>query len=211
MPKKYKDFIPKPLGKRVEWYEFEIENIAAKGAEMGLTGTEITNYTNHCQNQIDKIKAVAKIKAALAAAMKDFKTTAKIDNPAIRVLATKMKASDGFTPGRGAFLKIIDTHITLDFEFYKPELEIEVFNGYVRLIFEFNGLEAMHIYHRLTGTSDWGEPFAKVRHAPFDDHSLMVITNPPKTSEAPEYMIIGIMDDEEVGFTSDIHPAIFGG
>jgi hypothetical protein len=214
MPKKYSDYIPKDQAARKIWYQYQIDNASVKGAAIGMTLAQITAYKAYCQSQIDDIDALILAKAAQKAAVVRIKTNSPVNNGGIRDAVTLAKTNPEYSPAGGADLKIIDTHVTLDFEFFTPTFEFFVFPGYVRLKFDFHGLEMMNVYCRLKGTTAWTK-IASVSHSPFDDHRpIFQPVAPPAaqlTSEAREYMINGVIDDIEVGFNSAIHPVVFGG
>jgi hypothetical protein len=214
MPRKYSDYIPDAQALKKMWYQYQIDNASVKGAAIGMTLLQITAYKAFCQAQIDDINALIAAKAAVTAAVVRIKTNSKVNDAGIRTAVTLAKTNTAYTPAGGADLKIVDTHISLDFEFFTPTFEYFVFLGYVRLKFDFHGLESMNIYCRIKGTTDWGRPIANVQHSPFDDHHGIFVPAPPAVaanSEAREYMIIGVFDDVEVGFPSAIHPVVFGG
>ncbi len=214
MPKRFDDYIPRDEAAAKLWYEFEVANIDAMGAAMGMSGPDILAYKNFCLAQIALIDAVIAAKAALAAAVEAKKTGSVTNKAGIRAGAGKAKKNTLYSPAKGAALKIVDTHVTLDFSDFTPILEYKVYTGYVRLKFDFHGLEMMNVYCRLKGTTAWVK-IAVVSHSPFDDHRPIFQPAPLPAvqllSEAREYMIIGVMDDEEVGNASAIREVVFGG
>ncbi len=213
MPKRYNDYIPTLQALRKIWYQFQIDNADVKGAAMGMTGTQISAYKAKCQAQIDDINALIAAKAAYSAAVQAIKTNSPVNNGAIRTAVELVKTNTAYTPAKGTGLKIVDTHVTLDFSDFTPVLEYKVYTGYVRLMFDFHGLEMMNVYCRLKGTTAWTK-IAVVSHSPFDDHRPIFVPALPlvaANSEAREYMIIGVMDDEEVGNASAIRSVVFGG
>ncbi|MEI6815116.1 MAG: hypothetical protein WCL14_00800 [Bacteroidota bacterium] len=215
MPQKYDDYIPRPQSTRKAWYQFQIDNADVKGAALGMTVPQITAFKALCQAQIDDLDALELAKANYEAAVTNIKTHSKVNNAGIRKAVALAKTNALYTPGRGVDMKVVDTHVSLDFEFYTPTLEAFVFSGYVRLKFDFNGLESMNVYRRITGTADWGKPYANVQHSPYDDHGIITqpipAVVPALITESRDYRIIGVYDDVEAGFPSATHKVVFGG
>ena len=214
MPQKFLDFIPKANGAARDWYVYEIAHADIQGAAIGMTAPQILAYKAFCQSQIDDLDAMTAAQAEVAAVSARIKINSPINKKGIRAAVKKAKENTAYTPAGGALFKIVDTHTTLDFEFFTPILECFVFTGYVRMKFAFHGLDAMNVYCRLKGTTTWVK-IASVTHSPFDDHRPIFQPNLPPvaqlTSEAREYMIIGVVENEEVGNASAIHPVVFGG
>jgi hypothetical protein len=97
---------------------------------------------------------------------------------------------------------------TFDAEAYKPTLTAEDFPGYVRIKGKKSGVQAMNLYVRLKGQSEWKLLVARRSKFPFDDDSPLAVSGTPETRE---YRAVGVVSDEEVGQPSDIVSVVYGG
>lgn len=119
----------------------------------------------------------------------------------------RIKNHPKYTDAIGRDLGIIGAEDTFDEDTYKTELTAEVFPGSVRISFTKGDVEAVNIYSRPEGETDWVF-LATDHHSPYNDTRPLADPNTPETRE---YMGMGVIDDEEIGQPSDIVSAVFGG
>jgi len=111
------------------------------------------------------------------------------------------------TEAIGNDLGVIGSDVILDPHTYKHEIWIEVKPGHVQLNFKKAGVDAVNVYSRKKGESEW-KFLARDTHSPYNDSKPL---SSPGTPEVREYMAIGVVGDEEFGLESDVVTAVFDG
>lgn len=114
---------------------------------------------------------------------------------------------DEFTTAIGKDLAILTQSVNgVDTENYQPVIKVASHPGYVRIIFKNKGVDGINIYKRRKGEADFIF-LARDTKSPYDDK--MTMPTPPN-AEVYEYMAIGVINDVEIGLSSDIVAVSFG-
>ncbi len=202
------DYIPSKRELRKAW----LENIVEKADEQVVAGggtapvatnlktaatTILTAYgeTNTAETTYDGKKAVeADTEATQLAVIRSIFTT-------LKVLPT-WKSS-----GADAQLQSSATGTAFDPDAYKPEFTVTIKGGQITLEFKKKGVTGLAIYARLRGTLGWTKLGTDTNSPYIDGRPLAV----PGVSETREYMVRGMMGDDEVGLESDIVSIAYGG
>ncbi len=124
----------------------------------------------------------------------------------IRLDTKNLKSTTGFTEGDATALGVYTTPETFNRETYRPALDATAHHGYVELVAKKLGADSLNVYWQPEGTAPWHLLAAKRVRFPFHDE-----TPAPAgpTLQAREYMVIGVIGDEEIGNPSNIAAAVF--
>ena len=151
-------------------------------------------------------RAVLDAQAALDTATGQLAAARKPLLEQIRAATRNLRTTAGFTEGDAKTLGVYTTPETFDPNTYQPVLEATARHGYVELMAKKLGVDSLNLYWRPAGTAAWLLLSAKRARFPFHDD-----TPAPdgQTTQAREYMAIGVIADEEVGMPSNIASAVF--
>ena len=89
---------------------------------------------------------------------------------------------------------------------YKPQFTVEVLGGLITLKFKKKGVDGVAIYGRLCGALGWTKLGTDTSSPYIDGRPLAV----PGEPEFREYMLRGMIDDDEIGLESDVVCLTFG-
>jgi hypothetical protein len=201
------DFIPQPEGKLV----LMLTNLDSKidGYAIALGIDPVLLAEIHV-----KIKAIIKaINDAIAGKQtwKNLEAAKRGTKTEIlgflRTNIARFKTESGYTEAIGKDLGIIGTTDTFDHNAYKPTLKATVFPKYINLEFIKKGIDAVNIYVRIKGGTEWTF-LARDTRSPYHDSENLKTAGVP---EVREYMCIGVIADEEIGQESDVVTVVFDG
>jgi len=201
------DLIPRPEGKLVLWLANLDTKIDANATALNITPADlIIIHTNISilDTAINNAVAGKQTWKNLEAAKRDKKKTV-LDY--LRLKISRMKTEGGYNEAIGKDLGIIGTMDILIEADYKPTLKAKVYPKYVKLDFVKKGVEAVNIYIRLKGESEW-KFLARDTKSPYHDTADLKVSLVP---EVREYMCIGVISDEEFGHESDVVSVVFDG
>ena len=195
--------------------ESDIENFAQNFADniddiakiLGLDATETAAAKDGALEIISKGKAHrdAVTKAKTAKADKHNAVTTGVTK--FRSIAKTIKSNKGYTPAMGKKLQIIGTEDVFNPSTYKPILTTRVMPGRVVIEFVKSKLNGVNVYVRLKGETTWTK-LAYDTYSPYEDNRPLAQAGVP---EHREYMVIGVIHDEEVTLQSDIVEAVYAG
>ncbi|HEY8902031.1 MAG TPA: hypothetical protein VIM61_16595 [Chthoniobacterales bacterium] len=202
------DFIPQSYANLSDW----LANLAAKlptnAPALGLDPAELTTLQAEITALQTPLADLLAKQIALDAALGAFQQSQGDHLPRIRAAIRHLKTSPGYTAGIGEDLQVIGGGDSFDPETYKPTLSAEAFPSYVRLKGKKSGVQAMNLYVRLKGAAEWKLLVARRSKFPFEDDSPLSVAGTPETRE---YRAVGVVDDEEIGQSSDIVSVVYGG
>jgi hypothetical protein len=89
----------------------------------------------------------------------------------------------------------------------QPSLTAEANHGFVRVRFKKTGFDGVNVYTRRKGETEW-RFLARDTNSPYDDYSELAKEG---AAEVPEYRVIGVCKDEQIGLPSDAVTVTFGG
>jgi hypothetical protein len=202
------DIIPPQRGARYSWLTNLSDNIIAEAVKMGVPTAEATAAKATADNLLAKMDATDAAEAALDGARSEENAARTADVASLRARIRNWKTLPGYaTSGSEGVLKLRSVGEEFDSSSYKCEFDGTVEAGKVRLNFRKKGVDAVAIYARLRGAS----AFAKIGT---DSSSPYYDTRPLAEAGAPEvreYMLRGLIDDEEIGLDSDAVSVSFAG
>ena len=126
----------------------------------------------------------------------------------IRTILTTLKVLPNWkSSGADAELQSSASSSEFDPSTYKPQFTVEVLGGLITLKFKKKGVDGVVIYARLSGTSGWTKLGTDTSSPYIDGRPLTV----PGVPEVREYMLRGMIDDDEIGLESDVVCLTYGG
>ncbi|HMJ92058.1 MAG TPA: hypothetical protein VK530_19710 [Candidatus Acidoferrum sp.] len=201
------DFIPKNWPAYRAWLFNLKTEIATIGPAIGLTAPQVTAVQTSCQTQIDLIDALTAAEAAFNMAKFQARTGKAGTDTSLREAIRQWKVATGWTEAMAATLAVLSGSTEFDPDTYKPEFTVKVIGGEIRIDWIRKGVQAVHIYCRLRGTTGWTK-LALDTNSPYVDGAPLAQPGVPETRE---YMLRGVMDDQEIGLDSDIQSVTWGG
>jgi len=203
-----KDFIKKTDSLLVAWCTNFKTQIDIAATSMGLDQQFVTLQKSICDNITTAI-------ANTDLAKNDYKVKVDIKQSIIadgiqqlRGAANQIKSNSKYTDGIGQSLGIVGTpDAPIDTQNFKPTITLALGHGYVIVKFTKKGIEGVNVYSRLQGSATWTF-LAHDTHSPYDDHRMLATAGAP---ENREYMVIGALNDSEIGVPSDIASITFAG
>ncbi len=113
----------------------------------------------------------------------------------------------GFTAENAQKLRVVGTEPAFDPNVFKPQFKVRVVGGEIRLDWHKDGAEAVHVYSRLRGQANW-TLLGMDTSSPYIDGRPV---SQPNVAEVREYMLRGVVADEEIGLDSDVLSVTWGG
>ena len=124
-------------------------------------------------------------------------------------LVNELKADPDVTPGMADAMHLYASNPARGPATIKPAITRLVSEpGHVRLFGRKDYAELFNVYLRPVGTMAWVKVGANRKKFPFDDQTPLPAG---ATSQAREYYLRGVINDEEIGEPSDIAPVTFNG
>lgn len=202
-----KDFIPKSDAGKLSWSQNIEDKLAGHATVLGLSATDVTAQkallASIRKAVTDKAAAQANAKRAIVESDQLIDDSVK----ALRSSIQSWKQQPGFTDAIGADLQIITTESGFDPQSFKTTLSSSVHPGRVEIGFVKSETQGVNIYTRLKGQATWVK-LSFDGHSPYIDNRPLAVANTP---EHREYMAIAVIDDAEIGQSSDIIEVVFGG
>ncbi len=202
-----KDYVPTSDNAKLTWADNLKNKLPAYTTTLGLTAAEVTSYQNLCKGITDAITSKA---AAQANAKKVNQESDLAIGNSVKQLRSGIqgwKQQPGYTDAIGADLQLLGSGSSFDAATYKTTLTASAYPGRVEIAFAKNGVEGINIYTRLKGQPGWLK-LSFDAHSPYVDNRPLAIANTP---EHREFMAIGVINDSEVGLSSDIVEVVYGG
>jgi hypothetical protein len=200
-------YLPSKDSELLVWLENYRTKIAVDGPTLGLTPAQITDQQNFCENMQKSIMVVNAKREELKSAVSAKNTATETQVGSLRLTIANIKTLPTYTDAFGNNLGIVHVSTGIDEAAYKAEISVELFGGFVRIKFKKKGADGVNIYHRLKGSSNWVF-LARDTKSPYDDHIVLTVPNQP---EHWEYMAYGVLDDAQIGQSSDIVEVVYGG
>ncbi len=202
------DIIPQSFQNLHDWLENLIPKVTTQGPALGMTATQITDFTAVLNTLKTAVDAALAAQLALDNASGVAQQELTDNLPEVRRVIKSLKSSKGYNDGIGADLQIVAPGGSFDPENYKPTITAEAFPGYVRIKGKKLGADAFNIHMRLKGQPTFKVIATNRSRFPFDDDSPLAQAGTPETRE---YQAMGVVADKEIGQPSDIVSVLYGG
>lgn len=207
-----RDFVPQSYANLLVWLQNLSTKFSTYGvASLGMTAGEVTAVQGLIGDLIYKIQAVLAAQTALDSAIAGFDESYKAPvtgMPQIRSVIAMAKKAPGYTQEIGEAMEVIGSEIHVDPDTYRPDINAVVMPGHVRIRGRKKGVQAMNIYRRLKGQSEWQLAAGNRTKFPLDDDAPLA---DPNTPEMREYSAIGMIANAEIGLRSDVVEVPYGG
>jgi hypothetical protein len=201
------DFIPHTRSEYRDWLQNLRDNLPATGATLGLTPAEITAIQTACTEQIARIDAITPVESQLQGLQKAAADGRRSTDVLLRKAIGHWKRLPAWDNQIAARLQAVRTVADFDPKTYKPEFKVKIVAGEIHLDWKKKGANHVAVYARLAGQSTWTQIGA-------DSFSPYIDTRPlaqPGVPEVREYMLRGMIKDNEIGLNSDILRITYSG
>lgn len=194
------DFIPHNRGLYRAWLLNLHDRIAAAGATLALTAPQIAAVQATCTAQIARIDAITPAEVALQGLQEAEADGRTLTNSTLRELIGDWKRLTPWTNQIGADLQAVGTSTPFVPASFKPEFKVGLNAGEIRLDWKKKGADGVAIYARLNGQTSWTRIGTDTSSPYIDGRPLAQ----PGAAESREYMLRGMVKDDEIGLDSDI-------
>jgi hypothetical protein len=205
---KHMDFIPNRRADRKEWWTNIRDNGATELAKLNLAAPDIAAAVATATAMVAKMQATDDAEAALKAARTMETAAATPNEAAIRAAVRNWKTLPPYPDsGVEGSLNLRGPASGFDPNTFKSKVKLSIVGGQIRIDFTKDECDSVAVYCRLRGTAAWTK-------LGLDSRSPYYDTNPlanPAIPETREYMLMGVIDDLEIGLPSDIVSIVFGG
>jgi hypothetical protein len=202
-------FIPAAWALYRAWLLNLKNEIPTAGPLFGLAAGDITAVVNLCTAQIALIDAYDAAVTAQATALAANRSGKGTTDEALAVFIAnwKTQVAAGWTDAIAAQLRVVSSHTSFDPFTFKAEYTLKIVGGEIRIDWKKKGVQGMRIYCRVRGTLGW-------TFLSYDSNSPYIDGNPLANAGVPEereYMLRGVMNDQEIGLDSDIQSILWSG
>jgi hypothetical protein len=194
------DFIPHARGDYRAWLLNLKTRIPAIGATLGLAGGVITAIQAACTAQIALIDAITAAETALQGAQEAETTGRTTTDATLRDAIGDWKRLGAWTNEIAAELQAVGTATPFDPTAYKPGFKASIQAGEIRLDFKKKGVDGVAVYARLAGQTTWSR-IGTDTSSPYIDGRELASAG---VAETREYMLRGMIKDDEIGLDSDV-------
>jgi hypothetical protein len=197
---KHSSYFPYTIPNRRSWFANYKQKITLHGASLGMLPAEITAECDLCDAAIDAIDVADAAKATVRLKNKEQNDTIKASIGTLRKDIRQHKADNGYTGGIGADLGVIGPEIDIDILNVKTIVKAaKKFQG-VDLKFTLQHCDGGNIYSKRKSDSD----FRLLKYVA-RPHTVDTRANEtPGEPEERQYLVVLVINDEEVGLPSDI-------
>jgi hypothetical protein len=203
-----KDWFPVDWAELRDWLENFAAQLTARAAALGLPTATVTDVQGKIAVLIYAITAYLNSKQATEGLLDDLESKLGIGEPPIRALVKTIKASPTKEATDEADFKIKPTGSARpDKETYQCEATAKIVAGEIRIDWIKRGVDAVNIYGRLRGQSGWTK-LGMDTNSPYIDGRPLAQAG---VAETREYMLRGLIKDEEIGVDSDVISITWGG
>jgi hypothetical protein len=127
--------------------------------------------------------------------------------PFLRKIINRIKNHVNFTTAIGGELGIMGSSQERDLDAIHPTLKLVPQTGYVKVLFNLQGMRGIVIYSRIKGNSNWNL-LAYHYKSPYLDRRPLAQAG---IAEVREYMAVYFDGHENIGLQSSIETIVFGG
>lgn len=200
-------FIPRNRAEQRAWWLNLKTEIPTVGPALGLSAEDIAAVVATCSAQIDLIDEVIKTETAYNGALEAEKMGMALNGTAIKESINDWKGNPTMTAEIAAKLKITTSKSEFDPDAWKCEFTVKILHGEIRIDWKKKGVQFVHIYSRLAGQTQW-TLIGTDSSSPYIDGRPLAN---PAVPETREYMIRGVIEDQEIGLDSDVQSVTWKG
>ena len=208
-------FIPQNRAQQRAWWLNLRTGIVTWGPVLGLLPADITAVQATCDAQIALIDAEVAAQTALDSAIQAEKMGFALNGTAIKESIANWKTRPPYTAEIGAALQLLGSAPATSGvstpgaaqDAYKCIVTVKILHGEIRIDWKKMGAQGVHIYTRLSGQTVW-VLIGRDTNSPYIDGRPLAN---PAIPETREYMLRGMIDDEEIGVDSDVQSVTWNG
>jgi hypothetical protein len=202
------DWMPHKRDTRYRFYKNMSTNVVGEAVKFGGVAADATAVKAAVDAAMARMDATDTAEDALNTA-RPLETAA--DAAAQQILRTKVKnwkTLPGWAAsGSEGTLELTGTSSTMDPLSHKSTIRLNLVPGGVRVDFTKKGVSAANIYMRVRGAGSFTK-IAMVLESPYIDTTPLAKAGVP---EVREYMVRGVLHDEEIGTDSNTVSITFAG
>jgi len=193
-------FFPSAIADRRKWFLNYKAKIDTYGMAMGYSTQQINDMKTCCDKAIAAIDEADAAKLAAKAKNKAQNTILKDNFGSLRKPIRHMKSHDNYKEAMGETLGVIGTEIEIDLDNVQTKLKAtKKFNG-VELKFTLKNCDGGNIYSKRKDEKD----FSLLKFVTHPQAMDMRPNLDPNMPEERQYLVVLVVNDEEVGKASDI-------
>lgn len=203
-----KDMIPQSVKNLAVWLKLQNDEVANNSSACGASGPETIEFLGHINTLLPLATSVVTLLEQLDIKTSDLEQQSGIHFPGIRKYIKRCKTAAGCTAGIIADMQWKGDDGDVDPTTSRPNIDLTVLAGKVRIDGNKPGFEAVNGYWRRKGDVAWKPLVIRKRKFPIYDENPLAVAGVP---EIREYMFRGVVDDEEIGVPSEIKEIVFVG
>lgn len=201
------DYIPANDDEFRSWIVTFLAKLPTFGAAVGITAPEqsaLTSLGNATTGSIDNLSLK---KNEYDSALANRTESRGLFLLSLRPIVRRAKTSANYTNTIGEALGVVSPNTPVDPATIQPSFNITTQRNSVRLRIKREGAQSTNVYTRKVGQMDWLF-LARVNLSLFEDSRPL---SQPGVPEVREYMVRGVIGDEEVGLPSETRTVVFAG
>lgn len=180
-----------------EWILNYRNKLPDAAKELGLSEQELEDGLEWCEMMLASINNAEQTKLAYKIAIKDKEQTVKEGRDFIRGQVKLIKASRAYKPSLGEMMNIISPSNKFNPDMYKPKIKVTKTPDGIKISFIKGLTHGVNIYRRTKNSDDWTF-INRDNRSPYLDKSQL------NGHHEYEYRVRAVIDDEEIGFFSDV-------
>jgi hypothetical protein len=203
------DYVPQSYPNLNTWCAKQVEELTTQLATaIGMTAEERASFLAAVTTIKNGVAPIVDLMEQLDQLTANFQMILDAQLPIVRAGVKRAKTSTGCTPSIQTQLDWVGTAQHQNPATSRPTIEAEVQRGRVKITGKKPGFDSVNIYSKKKGELEWKLIAVRKRKFPYYDESTLAV---PNTPEFREYMAIGVVNDEEIGETSEIKEVVYAG
>ncbi len=202
------DFIPQSLKNLALWLQKQHDDTAGIASSIGASAAETTAQLGHVDALLPLANDIVALQEQIDQKLADLHGLSTTHLPPVRQYIKRGKTSTTYLPSVGEAMDWIGDNNEVDASTSRPILEVTALQGRVRIEGRKPGFEAVNVYTRKKGEVAWKLLAVRKRKFPTYDETPLTTAGVP---EIREYMLTGVVADEEIGQPSEIKEVVFVG
>jgi len=204
---KHMDYIPRKRGDRYLWWKNMRDSIETVGPDFGLSAGEITATKDLAIGVVAAMEEADAAEAALEGKRAGEQTTSSTNEKVLRMKVRNWKSTPGFVGSESeGTLKLVGPESDFDPMTFKSVVTLRIVGQHIRVDFTKSECDNVVVYCRVRPSATWVRLGTDSRTPYYDTNPLAN----PDVPEVREYMVMGMIDNVEIGVPSDIVSIVFG-
>jgi len=202
------DYLPKSFKNLRDWLRVQQDSLPEIAPAVGMTAAEQTDYLATVEELLAAVGNIVELTEQLDRLAADFEEKLAQRQPLLRQHIKRAKTSPGCTPGVLHRMAWVGGNNDIDPAHSAPSLVMTPLQGRVKAEGTKPGFEAINLYMRRKGETEWRLAVLRKRRFPAYDETPLA---QPGVPEVREYRALGVVDDEETGQPSAVVEVVFAG